>query len=113
MRTIRGSFEQLIDPAWHTNKNFGDYVFAELTDTGELYPMEKLRTLFPRLLGLRALYSQGEGQQPLEVGAARQRLGPLEQFALFYQAMAGEELSSEQLEVLKQACADNPQEVAP
>ena len=107
VRTVSGSFEQLIDPSRHENQNFGDYVFAQLTevtDAGQLYPTEKLRTLFPRLLGLSFTHSQGE--EFVEIGTARKRLDPADQFALFYKAMTGQELDGTQSAIIAQACKE-------
>ena len=111
LRTVRGSFEQLMDPGWHENKSFGDYVFAEITGHGALYPMEKLRTLFPQLLGLRFEMAQGDGGASREVGAARERISVQEHFVRFYEAVKGEQIPDGYLRVLKESAAELEDEI--
>jgi len=53
VRTVQGVLDDLLEPSFHQNKQFGDYVFAEVLGEECAYPMQKLRTLFPKLLGLR------------------------------------------------------------
>jgi len=53
VRTVQGALNDLLEPSFHQNKQFGDYVFAEVLGEECAYPMQKLRTLFPKLLGLR------------------------------------------------------------
>ena len=110
LRTVRGTFEQLMDPAYHQNQNFEDYVFAEITDYGALYPMEKLRTLFPRLLGLRFALLQEEGEAPREIGPAREQLSVQEHFIRFYEQVKGEPIPAAHLAVVREALAEIEQQ---
>ncbi|MCL2578601.1 MAG: exonuclease SbcCD subunit D [Oscillospiraceae bacterium] len=114
LRTVSGSFDDLMNPAWHANQNFGDYVFAEITDPGALYPMEKLRTLFPRLLGLRFPLTGGEDGAVHRIGGRRENLSPVEQFSRFYRAVKGEDIPDRHLRLLEEVAAHSPEdEVAP
>ena len=110
VRTVRGTLSQLLDPAWHENKNFGDYVFAEITDPGALYPMEKLRTLFPRLLGLRFPQEERAGLSLREIGGARERPGVQEHFIRFYKDIKGEDIPPAHLAVLREVGTSLEQE---
>ncbi len=99
VRRIGGHFDDLMNPDWHKNKNFEDYVFAEILDEGVLYAMEKLRTLFPRILGVSLPFREIEGDT-VQIGAARERMTMEQHFARFYQESTGEELPEEHRAVL-------------
>jgi exonuclease SbcD len=101
VRRIAGRFDDLMNPIWHENKNFEDYVFAEISDEGVLYAMEKLRTLFPRLLGVSLPFREMEGEA-VQIGAVRERMTMEQHFARFYQETAGEELPEEHRAVLRE-----------
>lgn len=113
VRRIKGSFEELMEPAFHQNRAFGDYVFAEITNHGALYPVEKLRTLFPRLLGVS--FPALEHTVNLEeIGAARNKLTLEEHFLRFYREMTGTDLEPEPLAIFREIASEMtaPEEVS-
>jgi len=102
VRSITGSFDDLMEPDYHQNKSFDDYVFADITDFGVLYPMEKLRTLFPNLLGLR-FASQSGGLEDVQLNAANTpQMSTLELFKRFYRDTYDAEMPDESLAFLTQ-----------
>lgn len=102
LRTVYGSLDELLEPSVHTNTHFNDYVFAELSDADALYPMEKLRRLFPHLLGLR-LNGAGDGMMPeIHLGEAMPRLSPVEMFARFYHEIKGCDMPLEAAALLRE-----------
>lgn len=116
LRTIKGFFEELIDPSFHRDKPFDDYVFAEIQDTLAIaYPMEKLRTLFPNILGLRFSHEDGESEGWSPSGMAMAKRSPEELFADFYRSVHGSEISPQELELLRQVlCAvEKPEKEEP
>ncbi|MBV1822382.1 exonuclease SbcCD subunit D C-terminal domain-containing protein, partial [Bacteroidales bacterium MSK.15.36] len=53
MRIIKGPLEQLISPEVYKDTNTEDYIYAILTDKGELVdPIAKLRAVYPNVMGL-------------------------------------------------------------
>lgn len=105
VRTVQGSLEELLEPSFHQNDRFDDYVFALLTDSGALYPMEKLRKLFPHLLGLR-LSGAGEGDlRELKAGGRMPKLSPEEMFRRFYRETRGHDMPSEAADFLRETIA--------
>lgn len=102
VRTVRGTLDQLLEPSFHENKAFGDYIFAELCDTQVLYPMEKLRKLFPNLLGLRFVENSDISFAQVQVGTAAPKLSPYEMFLRFYRESKGYDLSSEGMQYLSE-----------
>lgn len=105
VRTIQGSLDELLEPASHDNTRFDDYVFANLTDTGALYPMEKLRKLFPHLLGLRLLGDGGGAMPEIRLGGASPRLSPEEMFQRFYREVKGHDMPADTLAFLQEVLA--------
>ncbi|WRS26364.1 exonuclease SbcCD subunit D [Oscillospiraceae bacterium MB08-C2-2] len=113
VRTIRGSLEELLRRDFHTG-SFEDYVFAEITDPQLVpYPMEKLRVLFPHLLGLRFVtltQQQGSPSFSAQKVVAKQSMEEL--FSRFYSEVRDKELTPDQRELLQAAIAqtENPAE---
>lgn len=93
VRTVSGDFEKLCEIAAQREKSLDDYVFADITSSGAvLYAMDKLRRVFPNILGLRfAAAISGEGEAALPPGGG---LRPMdEMFSQFYESVSGEALS--------------------
>lgn len=102
VRTVRGDFADLLEPSFHQNAQFHDYVFAEITGGATTYPMEKLRALFPHLLGLRFL-AQADQAMPQRVGAGAPKLTVEELFCRFYRETKGYDIPADRLEFVRQA----------
>lgn len=107
VRSINGTFDELMEPTYHTNTAFDDYVFANITDSGALYPMEKLRTLFPNLLGLRFV-TEAEAFSPPDLRSqTEQKLSVLELFERFYKDAKGTDMPEEGLAFLREVIGKN------
>lgn len=53
MRIIKGPINELVSPEIYNSANPEDYVYAILTDKGELIdPISKLRSVYPNIMGL-------------------------------------------------------------
>lgn len=102
VRTVTGAFAELMEPSFHANKNFGDYVSARILGPGEYYAMDKLRTLFPNLLKLSFAGEEGQADFSPELPAERERLTMEDEFGRFYSYIKGEELTPEQMEILQE-----------
>ncbi|MDL2232657.1 exonuclease SbcCD subunit D [Ruminococcaceae bacterium OttesenSCG-928-L11] len=106
VRVIEGAFDQLSDPAFHTAGSFDDYVFARIHGDTVTYPMEKLRLLFPRILGLA--FVDGLAAQT-DIAAAvkpRETTSMEELFLRFYRDIKGEDIPPDRLECLREAMAE-------
>lgn len=66
LRSISGSFAALCDSKNQNGEPLDDYVFANITDDGAiLYAMDKLRQVFPNILGLSFAPPEKNGRAAL------------------------------------------------
>lgn len=108
VRTVQGALDDLLEPSFHQNKQFGDYVFAEVLGEECAYPMQKLRTLFPKLLGLRFRAQAEAAALPMPRMQARQQISRLtteDLFCRFFRESRGHEIPPAHLEALRAALA--------
>lgn len=112
VRVVSGRLEELMEPTLHQNRSFDDYVFAQLSDTEALYPVEKLRTLFPNLLGVSLSRAAGDLSEDLPASSRRETATEEELFARFYREATGRELSPEALGMVRDASRKRKEEVA-
>lgn len=105
VRIIEGRFEQLLDPNNQGEASFTDYVYANiLGEEAVLFALQKLRTLFPNILGLQFTAPQGEtAPTPAEASLSSEPLEEL--FGRFYQQITGEALTAERQKLVAAACA--------
>ena len=101
VRTLHGSFLQLCDPSYHSG-SFSDYVFAEISGETAVYPMEKLRLIFPNILGLSFVDNTNKIQE-VKLSDKIEHSSAEELFGRFYREMKGEEPSEESLAMLREA----------
>ncbi len=96
MRTIKGPIKELMSPEVYKSADTEDYVYAYLTDRGELMdPISKLRSVYPNIMGLsRDLGSQREGSKTSASQGYKSKT-KLELFREFYTSIQGETLSLE------------------
>jgi len=116
VRTVTGTMEELLEPSFHRNRSFGDYVFADIGGPECLYPMQKLRTLFPRLLGLRFMDSAGPDKLSgaVQAGQIVSRLSTRELFLRFCRETTGAEIPPAYLEIVDDTLAQlGEEEVCP
>lgn len=112
MRTIRGPLKDLISPEVYKETNVEDYIFAILTDEGELLdPISKLRAVYPNVMGLsrESLIKGDSNRTSAEEGYKNKTKEEL--FNEFYKALTGRELDEDRMEVLKKVVEEVQGEV--
>lgn len=96
LRILQGSFEALLDPKNQQGESLEDYVYANITGSDPvLYAIQRLRAVFPNILGLTFLGSapQEELYSPACSAERLQERSIEELFELFYEKVCGEALS--------------------
>lgn len=101
MRIIKGPVNELISPEVYKSANAEDYIYAVLTDRGELIdPISKLRAVYPNIMGLsRESGSRKEGSKTSASQGYKSKT-KLELFREFYDSIQGEPLGQEAEEVM-------------
>ncbi|MDF2984635.1 MAG: nuclease SbcCD, subunit [Eubacterium sp.] len=96
MRIIKGPINELISPQVYQNANTEDYIYAVLTDRGELIdPISKLRSVYPNIMGLsKETGVQKEDSRTSALQGYKSRT-KLELFREFYDVIQGEPMSEE------------------
>lgn len=99
---IQGTFAQLIDPMGTSAQQKNNYVSIRITDTPVAYAIERLRILYPHILGLSYIQENGESltTTPVVEQIAQQSLS--ESFACFYESIRGEQMSEKQIELINE-----------
>lgn len=70
LRVIRGPLDELLNRENHKGTNLEDYIFAELTDEGEvLDAISKIRGVFPNIMGLKMI-NQFNGESVSKTSAS-------------------------------------------
>jgi len=84
-----------------------DYVYVSLTDDNPvLFPMEKIRAVYPNAMHVDRITSQRihmENKQEETTTLMKHELKPLELFAAFYEEVRGSELTQEKRERFAEA----------
>jgi exonuclease SbcD len=112
LRTIKGPIDEIISPKVYKGTNTEDYVFAILTDEGELLdPISKLRAVYPNIMGLsrEAFINTESNRTSAEEGYKSKSKEEL--FNEFYKTLTGKELDEERVEVLKKVIEEVQREV--
>lgn len=101
MRIIKGPIDELLKPEVYNSANTEDYVYAILTDKGELIdPISKLRTVYPNIMGLtKESTNQKEANKTAATEGYKSK-SKLELFEEFYDSIQGEPLSIEAAEIM-------------
>ncbi|MEG0272251.1 MAG: exonuclease SbcCD subunit D [Hydrogenoanaerobacterium sp.] len=101
MRVIQGSFEALCGTA-SLGEGKNDYVYAKLSDDS-LIPgaMEKLRCVYPNIIGLELVGRQHENEASLAAAAVKAK-EPSVLFDEFYTAVKGDEITKERMKIAKE-----------
>ncbi|NOH15341.1 exonuclease SbcCD subunit D [Clostridium cochlearium] len=101
MRIIKGPLEQLISPEVYKDTNTEDYIYAILTDKGELVdPIAKLRAVYPNVMGLSREEEVKREDSKTSAGQGYKNKTKLELFKEFYNSMTGKELEKESLKII-------------
>ncbi len=95
LRILTGRVEELTAAASSAGQETNDYVYAVLTDKGEVYgAMEKLRAVYPNIIGLKRAGVEMEAAA-LSAGLELQKKTPSQLFNEFYKEMLGEDITPE------------------
>ncbi|QAA30373.1 exonuclease SbcCD subunit D [Clostridium manihotivorum] len=107
MRTIKGPLKELINPEVYRGTNTEDYIFAVLTDEGELVdPISKLRAVYPNIMGLSRENSiQKEGSKTA-ASLGYKTKGKAELFKEFYKAISGKDIEADKLDIITDIIRD-------
>lgn len=96
MRRVEAAIDELTSHA-----PSDDYVFVTLLDDNPvLFPMEKVRTVYPNALHVeRRIAPLGGALSAGESGLSRREIDPVELFAAFYKEVKGTELAADKLKL--------------
>ncbi|OPJ60481.1 exonuclease SbcCD subunit D [Clostridium oryzae] len=101
MRIIKGPLKELLKPEVYSLGNTEDYIFAQLTDEGELVdPMQKLRSVYPNAMGLSREGQAAHSQSSTSASKGYKDKSKLELFCEFYKSVKGSDLSPEKLYIV-------------
>lgn len=93
MRVIKGKLEELISKDYYTNGNRNDYVFAFLTDEGDLHePMSTLRAIYPNIMGLRKDLERTLNYENIELNVKERQKSKIDLFKDFYENVTQREI---------------------
>lgn len=96
MRVIKGPLNSLIDPQVYSQSNTGDYIYAVLTDEGELVdPISKLRAVYPNIMGLGRENNEAHEQSRTSASEGYKSKSKPELFDEFFLSINGTPLSDE------------------
>ncbi len=96
MRIIKGPIDELLSPEIYKAANPEDYVYAILTDKGELIdPISKLRTVYPNIMGLTKESVNQREESKTSATDGYKGKSKLELFREFYASIQGEPLGEE------------------
>lgn len=107
LKIIRGRFEELMDRQGDAAQNAAGYVFAEIVEDGDILDAaNKLRSVYPFLLGLRFLSNAQlrkdiPGLPPISVHKS-----PEELFYEFYETVAGEPIPGERKSIINEVITE-------
>ncbi|HEX2925380.1 MAG TPA: exonuclease SbcCD subunit D [Ruminiclostridium sp.] len=102
MRIIKGPIDELLKPDVYKGTNTEDYVYAVLTDRGELIdPISKLRTVYPNIMGLSKESIINRDDNKTSASEGYKSRSKLELFEEFYYSIQGETVSPEELEIME------------
>ncbi|MDP4090937.1 MAG: exonuclease SbcCD subunit D [Bacillota bacterium] len=103
IRIIKGPLNELISPSVYSCDNVEDYVYAVLTDEGELVdPISKLRAVYPNIMGLRRETLTEKELSRTSAAAGHNTKSKLELFEEFYGAIVGRQLSEDRLDIISE-----------
>lgn len=95
MRTVEGFMQDILQ-----HEPNEDFVFVKLLDeTPILYPMEKIRSVYPNAMHVERKTISGAGMQNAQ--GSRREMDPLKLFQAFYEEVKGEAASEETEAIFK------------
>lgn len=103
LRTIKGPLKELISKEVYDGTNTEDYVFAVLTDEGELMdPISKLRAVYPNIMGLNRESTRTGENNRTSASEGYKSKSKEELFGEFYKNITGKDLDSDSEEILRE-----------
>jgi len=107
MRIIKGPINELLNREIYRETNTEDYVYAILTDKGELIdPISKLRSVYPNIMGLTKESNISREDNKTSAQGGYKSRSKLELFTEFYDAIQGEPLGQEATEIIARIISD-------
>ncbi|GIM29371.1 nuclease SbcCD subunit D [Clostridium polyendosporum] len=107
MRVIRGPLNELIKQEVYNGANVEDYIFAILTDEGELIdPISKLRAVYPNIMGLNRENSRKKEESKTSAGNGYKTKSKIDLFKEFYKAISPNEITEEKLDFIRDVIED-------
>ncbi len=102
VRTLRGSFDDLIHPA-DKSDFLNDYVYAQITDDSIIPDaMSKLRSVYPNILGMRIISRDNEKSAALNIDSDLREKEPIELFCEFYSSLKDSPLIGRRREIVQE-----------
>ncbi|ACL74439.1 exonuclease SbcCD subunit D [Ruminiclostridium cellulolyticum] len=107
MRIIKGPLEELLKSEVYKDTNTDDYIYAILTDKGELIdPISKLRSVYPNVMGLTKEIGISRDDNKTSASEGYKSKSKLELFQEFYSSIQGEPLSFEELKIIEKVIGE-------
>ena len=99
MRTIRGTFGQLMEKTFYETTARDDYLRVILTDEDDVHEaMGRLRTVYPNIMELQYDNTRTKTQRIIDGGEAVESKSPLELFEELFEMQNNQPMSQEQRE---------------
>ena len=103
LRSIRGTFQTLMDPDFYRSTATDDYIYAFLTDEEDIpEAIGRMRTVYPNLMELRYDNTRTRTDHLTEGLENVEQKTPLQLFAEFYEAQNNQPMSDVQQTYMKQ-----------
>lgn len=113
MRTIRGKLKELTDKNYYSKSNTDDYVFALLTDDGEVYePISKLRGVYPNIMGVRKDIRTTLEERKIDITRDHINKSKLELFKDFYETVSQREFKDDRKKTMEKIIKHSEKEGA-
>ncbi len=107
MRIIKGPIGELLKPEVYGDANTDDYIYAILTDKGELIdPIAKLRSVYPNVMGLTKESVMNRDDNKTSAAEGYKSKAKIELFQEFYSSIQGEPLTQEELKVVERVIGE-------
>lgn len=101
MRVIRGKLKELTSREFYENNNCNDYVFALLTDEGDLHePISALRAVYPNIMGLRRDSDRTLDYEKIELNVKERQKSKIELFKDFYENVTEKEIDEDSIKLM-------------
>ncbi len=107
MRIIKGPIGELLKPEVYTAANTDDYIYAILTDKGELIdPISKLRSVYPNVMGLTKESVMIRDDNKTSASEGYKSKAKIELFQEFYSSIQGEPLTQEEMKIVEKVIGE-------